>query len=814
MAFSESFLTELVERNDIVDVVSGYVRLSKKSGSNMFGLCPFHSEKTPSFSVSPDKQIYHCFGCGKGGGVINFIMEIENLGFRDAVEFLARRAGMQMPEEENDKESQKRARMLALNKDAAHFFYEQLYSPAGRPGLEYMQGRRIGRAAATNFGLGFAPDTWDSLRNAMKAKGYTDFELFDAGLVRKGKSGGFYDTFHSRLMFPVIDVRGNVIGFSGRIIGDGEPKYMNSPETLVFNKSRNLFALNLAKKSKSGYIILSEGNIDVVSLHQAGFDSAVASLGTSLTPEQARLISRYKSEVIIAYDNDGAGIKAAQRAIGILEKLDLKVKVLRMSGAKDPDEFIKLKGADAFRNLLEGSEDQVDYRLHAVTAKYDLSADEQKVEFLKEATELVARLPGAVERQVYAMRVASLSGVAAVNQIVFVVQQVIYGVTNGVIVLSSQYWGKQQTAPIRRLVCLGLRLEAALSMLFFAVVSLWPAQCVGLFVTDAAIIAEGVRYLHIEGAFYLGIGWLFLLYGLYRAVGRPGMSVVLTVISLGIRVALKMNNRKILFGIAEAIGHADKMMDITVAIDKLEKIGLDNVKSELLERGLGQEAVDKLQPILELSGDNSQKLTKLREVLAVSETGLKGIEEMETVFGYVQRSGIGLTVELDLSLARGLNYYTGAIFEVKALDFAIGSICGGGRYDDLTGIFGMPNMSGVGISFGADRIYDVMTGLNLFPEEVSFTTRVFFTNLGAEEEAASLELLRSLRDAGVAAEIYPECGKMKKQMEYANRRSIPYVVIIGSQELEAQAATVKDMRSGEQRQVPFAALAADLESRR
>ena len=284
--------------------------------------------------------------------------------------------------------------------------------------------------------------------------------------------------------------------------------------------------------------------------------------------------------------------------------------------------------------------------------------------------------------------------------------------------------------------------------------------------------------------------------------------------ALGIRVALKMNNRKILFGIAEAIGHADKMMDITVAIDKLEKIGLDNVKSELLERGLGQEAVDKLQPILELSGDNSQKLTKLREVLAVSETGLKGIEEMETVFGYVQRSGIGLTVELDLSLARGLNYYTGAIFEVKALDFAIGSICGGGRYDDLTGIFGMPNMSGVGISFGADRIYDVMTGLNLFPEEVSFTTRVLFTNLGAEEEVASLELLRSLRDAGVAAEIYPECGKMKKQMEYANRRSIPYVVIIGSQELETQAATVKDMRSGEQRQVPFAALAADLESRR
>ena len=413
MAFSESFLTELTERNDIVDVVSGYVRLGKKSGSNMFGLCPFHSEKTPSFSVSPDKQIYHCFGCGKGGGVINFIMEIENLSFPEAVEFLAKRAGMPIPEEENDRESRKRSRMLSLNRDAARFFYAQLSTPQGGAARDYMARRRIGPATAKNFGIGFAPDTWDSLEKAMREKGYTDFELFDAGLVRKGNKGGYYDTFRNRLMFPVIDVRGNVIGFSGRILGDGEPKYMNSPETLVFNKSRNLFALNLAKKSKSGYIILSEGNIDVVSLHQAGFDSAVASLGTSLTPEQARLLSRYTNQVIIAYDNDGAGIKAAQRAIGILEKLDLKVKVLRMSGAKDPDEFIKLKGADAFRNLLESSENQIDYRLRSVTDKFDLSVDEQKVEFLKEASDLVARLPGSVERQVYAMRVASMSGVSA-----------------------------------------------------------------------------------------------------------------------------------------------------------------------------------------------------------------------------------------------------------------------------------------------------------------------------------------------------------------------------------------------------------------
>ena len=412
--FPETFLTELTERSDIVDVVSGYVRLSKKSGSNLFGLCPFHSEKTPSFSVSPDKQIYHCFGCGKGGGVINFIMEIENLSFPEAVEFLAKRAGMQLPEESNDRESRQRSRMLALNRDAARFFYEQLSTPAGEPARAYMQRRRIGPVTAKNFGVGFAPDTWDSLEKAMRAKGYTDFEMFDAGLVRRGKTGSsFYDTFRNRLMFPVIDVRGNVIGFSGRILGDGEPKYMNSPETLVFNKSRNLFALNLAKKSKSGYIILAEGNIDVVSMHQAGFDSAVASLGTSLTPEQARLISRYANEVIIAYDNDGAGKKAAQRAIGILEKLDLKVRVLAMSGAKDPDEYIQTRGAAAFRNLLEGSEDQVDYRLRSVLDKYDLSQDAQKVEFLREATELVARLPGSAEREVYAMRVANLAGIAA-----------------------------------------------------------------------------------------------------------------------------------------------------------------------------------------------------------------------------------------------------------------------------------------------------------------------------------------------------------------------------------------------------------------
>ncbi len=280
--------------------------------------------------------------------------------------------------------------------------------------------------------------------------------------------------------------------------------------------------------------------------------------------------------------------------------------------------------------------------------------------------------------------------------------------------------------------------------------------------------------------------------------------------ALGIRVVLKMNNRKILYGIAEVIGHADKMMDITVAIDKLDKIGLDNVKAELRERGLEDAAIEKLQPILELSGTNDEKINTLRSILAASETGLKGVDEMAEVFGHVVALGVDLPVELDLSLARGLNYYTGAIFEVKALDYAIGSISGGGRYDDLTGIFGLKNLSGVGISFGADRIYDVMSGLDLFPAELNCSTQVIFMNLGAAEQAASLGLLRGLRSAGIAAEIYPEAAKMKKQMEYANRRGIPYVVIIGSEELAEQAATVKNMVSGEQQRVPFAELATFL----
>ncbi|MBQ8974122.1 MAG: DNA primase, partial [Oscillospiraceae bacterium] len=303
MAFSESFLDELIARNDIVDVVGGYVQLTKRSGSNMFGLCPFHNEKTPSFSVSRDKQIYHCFGCGKGGGVINFIMEIEGLSFREAVEFLARRCGIQVPEDDVSPEVRgKRQRLLELNRAAARFFYENLSKPEGQVALEYINKREISKAMVKRFGLGYAPDSWNDFITALTKTVFTKLELIDASLARE-KNGSVYDYFRSRLMFPVIDVRGSVIGFSGRIIGDGEPKYLNSTDTPVFNKGRNLFALNLAKKSKAGMLILAEGNVDVVSLHQAGFDCAVAALGTALTKEQIKLMSRYTDNVVLAYDS-------------------------------------------------------------------------------------------------------------------------------------------------------------------------------------------------------------------------------------------------------------------------------------------------------------------------------------------------------------------------------------------------------------------------------------------------------------------------------------------------------------------------------
>ena len=416
MPFPPAFIDEVIARNPIEDVVGQYVTL-KRSGSNLFGLCPFHGEKTPSFSVAPDKGIFYCFGCHKGGGVINFEMEIEGLSYGDAVRALAKRAGLEVPEDEQyQSRYRQQERLWALHKEAARFFHSCLYAPMGAPALEYARNRGMSQTTLTKFGIGYAPDSWSDLVDAMRKKGYTDQELRDSGLVTVSKkNGNLFDRFRDRLMFPIIDVRGNVIGFGGRIMNDRDKsaaKYLNSPETLIFNKRKTLFALNYAKKSKMGYLILVEGYMDAIALHQYGFDCAVASLGTALTDDGAALLSRYTDQVVLIYDGDTAGQNATQRAIPMLEKAGLQVKVLKMRDAKDPDEFLKKFGADRFKILLEESSNRVEYQLAAIARKYDLGDDDQRVRYLQESAELIGSLPSAVQRDVYGGRVAEAAKIS------------------------------------------------------------------------------------------------------------------------------------------------------------------------------------------------------------------------------------------------------------------------------------------------------------------------------------------------------------------------------------------------------------------
>ena len=416
MAFPPAFLDELTARNPIEDVVGQYVTL-KRSGSNLFGLCPFHGEKTASFSVAPDKGIYYCFGCHKGGSVINFQMEIEGLSYPDAVRALAKRVGMEVPEDEQyQSRYRQQERLWALHKEAARFFHSQLFAPVGEAALRYAYGRGMPKGILIRFGIGYSPDSWTDLTDHLRKKGYTDHELRDSGLVTiSRKNGNLFDRFRDRLMFPIIDVRGNVIGFGGRIMNDRDKdaaKYLNSPETLIFNKRKNLFALNLAKKSKLGYLILVEGYMDAIALHQYGFDCAVASLGTALTEDGANLLCRYTDQVVLIYDGDTAGQNATRRAIPILEKAGLQVKVLQMRDAKDPDEFLKKFGADRFKLLLEESSNRVEYQLNSIFKKYDLRDDEQKVKYLQECAELICTLSSSVQREVYCGRVADTAKIS------------------------------------------------------------------------------------------------------------------------------------------------------------------------------------------------------------------------------------------------------------------------------------------------------------------------------------------------------------------------------------------------------------------
>ena len=408
MRYPEEVVEEVRMRSDIVDVVSGYVKLQKK-GSNYFGLCPFHSEKSPSFSVSPSKQMYYCFGCGAGGNAITFVMEYENYTFGEALKLLADRAGITLPapeysREAREQEEQKRV-LLEINKLAANYFYYQLKQPQGKIGYDYLKKRQLSDDTIRHFGLGFANKTSDDLYRFLKSKGYEDSILKETGLVTVEERGG-RDKFWNRVMFPIMDVNNRVIGFGGRVLGDGTPKYLNSPETKLFDKSRNLFGLNYARSSRESHILICEGYMDVIAMHQAGFTNAVASLGTAFTAQQALLLKRYTKQVILTYDSDGAGTNAALRAIGILKEAGLRARVIDMQPYKDPDEFMKNLGPEAFKERIAQAKNSFLYEIAVLRKQYDMEDPEQKTEFYQETAKKLLEFPEVLERDNYIQAVS------------------------------------------------------------------------------------------------------------------------------------------------------------------------------------------------------------------------------------------------------------------------------------------------------------------------------------------------------------------------------------------------------------------------
>lgn len=408
----QSFIDELRYRLNIEEVVSSYVPL-KRAGKNLKGLCPFHSEKTPSFTIYPDTNSFYCFGCGKGGDPITFIKEIEHLEYTEALKFAAQKVGLPMPEDvKDDKAAALKRRILEINRLSARFFFSALISPQGREGYAYLRKRGLSDETIKAFGLGFAPNSWRSLCDYLLKKGFTKDELVLANVGRSNSNGNIYDLFRNRVMFPIIDLRGSVIGFGGRVMDDSKPKYLNSPETSIFKKSRNLFGLNIAKNQTGDSLILTEGYMDTISLHAAGFKNAVATLGTALTSEQARLISSYAKEVTICYDSDEAGRKATARAVEIFSETGVRVKILNLKGAKDPDEFIKKKGREAFREVLEKSLNSTENEIELLKKKYDTDSEDGKLYFLKEFCLLMAHQEDKLAAEVYISKIASSLGIS------------------------------------------------------------------------------------------------------------------------------------------------------------------------------------------------------------------------------------------------------------------------------------------------------------------------------------------------------------------------------------------------------------------
>lgn len=414
MALPDDFLQELKSRSDITDVVSSYIDL-RHSGRTYSGLCPFHSEKSPSFHVYPENGSFYCFGCGAGGDVITFMRRIENLDYMESIRLLAQRAGMSVPENEADQGLAKaKGRILEINRESARFYHTQLLGAPGTPGREYLLGRGLTPQTIRHFGLGYAPDSRFALVNALSAKGYTPEELLQANVAVRASTGRVIDRFFARVMYPIIDLRGNVIAFGGRTLGDFKPKYLNTSDTLVFHKSTGLFAMNFAKNNAKDGLILAEGYMDVIALHQAGFENAIATLGTALTTEQARLLARYTDEVYLCYDSDEAGQKASSRAIPILRNVGLTVRVLNLSAGKDPDEFMRSYGEQGparFRQLMESSANDVEYRLQKLRAKHNVQTTDGKVAYLTSAAELLSTLGSRIEQEIYAGRLAEEIGI-------------------------------------------------------------------------------------------------------------------------------------------------------------------------------------------------------------------------------------------------------------------------------------------------------------------------------------------------------------------------------------------------------------------
>lgn len=409
MYYPEELVEEVRARNDIVDVVSGYVRMQKK-GANYFGLCPFHNEKSPSFSVSPAKQMYYCFGCGAGGNVLTFVMEYENYTFPEALKFLADRAGVKLPEVEYSQEARqkesRRAQLLEVNREAAKYFYFQLRSPQGKLGYEYFKNRQLSEETMKQFGLGYANKTSDDLVHYLHSKGYKDDLLTEAGLATFDERFGMHDKFWNRVMFPIQDSNHRVIGFGGRVMGDGKPKYLNSPETPIFDKSRNLYGLNFARTSRKNNFILCEGYMDVIAMHQAGFNQAVASLGTAFTSGQANILRRYTENIYLAYDSDGAGVNAALRAIGILREVGLTGKIINMQPYKDPDEFIKNLGAEEFQKRIDEAENSFLFEIRILQREYDQQDPETRTKFQREVAKKLCGFSEDAERDNYTIAVA------------------------------------------------------------------------------------------------------------------------------------------------------------------------------------------------------------------------------------------------------------------------------------------------------------------------------------------------------------------------------------------------------------------------